>query len=165
MKHLNFYLIIALILLNINLASAELLISNPNEACAILNNHGLQTRSWHNDYDNEYFCSSPYKDIGTGFPLANNIAFYVEGTNNIPKLTKLVINVNNVSASKDIHEELLKMSKELCKRQTGQTLSKPIIDAIVNGTNLSIGLEKAFINVERIDWPTNKGYEIKVIIR
>ncbi|SOD16245.1 hypothetical protein [Nitrosomonas ureae] len=150
--------------LTINTAHAKLKVTTPSEVCAYLKDFGLATRGWKNHYENVYGCSSPYKELGSGFPLANNLAFYVEDDNTTARQTKLVLNVNNCESEKPAHEELLKAAEALSVKATGESLPKTLRDAIKTGKNTTAKVGSAFMEVIRENMPTGKGYEIKVLI-
>ncbi|CAA9889869.1 conserved exported hypothetical protein [Candidatus Methylobacter favarea] len=149
----------------INVASAELLNTAPSQACILLNDFGLATSGWKNEYDQEFGCSSDYKQIGSGFPLANNIAFYVEGNNNSVVQVNLMLNVNDRTSASSAHQELLKAAKILGNKQTGKQLSQKLIDAITKGSNTSQKIGNATVDIVREDWPTGRGYEVKVTLK
>lgn len=149
----------------ITYANAELLITAPSQACAILDEIGLVTNGWKNEYDQEFACSSEYKQIGSGFPLANNLAFYVEGNNNSVALAYLMLNINNKTSASSAHKELLKAAKVLSNKQTGKQLSPKLIGAITKGSNTSQKVGNATVDIVRKDWPTGRGYEVKVTIK
>jgi len=144
-------------------ANAALLVTTPSDACSLLNSHGLATRGWKHQYDNEFRCSSPYKEIGTGFPLANNLAYYVDGGPTTARRAKLVLNVNDSNSAALAHRELLKAAEVLSTKATGMPLPKEIGGAIVDGTMITRTVGPAAVEVLRIDWPTGKGYELKVV--
>jgi hypothetical protein len=143
-------------------ASATFLSTDPSTVCNYLTNGGLATRGWKNQYDNKFGCSSPYKEIGTGAPLANNLAYYVEGGPSEAKVVKLVININNTASAASAYAELLKVAQALSPKLTGVKLPSEISSAITNGKNASANAGGTIIEVIRIDWPTGKGHEIKV---
>lgn len=149
----------------ITFANAELLIKAPFQACALLDEIGLVTSDWRNNYDQEFGCSSGYKQIGSGFPLANNLAFYVEGNNNSVTLAYLMLNINNKTSASSAHKELLKAAKILSNKQTGKQLSPKLIGAITKGSNTSQKVGNAMVDIARRDWPTGRGYEVKVTIK
>lgn len=142
-----------------------LLIKKPSIACNILNTQGLRTGTW-KVYDggesNEFGCNSDYKEIGTGFPLANNLAYYVDGVSDSVTAVKLVLNVNNTDEEKTAKSELLKASEKLARKITNQKLPSSINTAILKGINADIKLAKTTIVVARSDWPTGKGYDLEV---
>ncbi|WP_295400868.1 DUF6030 family protein [uncultured Thiocystis sp.] len=146
-------------------ANATFLSTDPSTVCSYLTNSGLATRGWKNQYDNEFGCSSPYKDIGTGAPLANNLAFYVEGGPSEAKLVKLVLNINNKALAASAYAELLKAAQALSPKLTGKKLPSEISSAITNGKKASANAGVTQIEVMRIDWPTGKGHEVKVFFQ
>ncbi|MCY9837982.1 hypothetical protein [Aeromonas media] len=142
--------------------SADFLNTGPSAMCNYLTSDGLATRGWKNQYDNEFGCSSPYKEIGTGVPLANNIAYYVEGSSSEARLAKLVVNINNKTLAGSAYTELLQASQELSLKLSGVKLPEEISIAIKNGKKASAKAGSTAIEVIRIDWPTGKGHELKV---
>ena len=90
-------------------AHAELLVTVPSQVCSFLDDAGLATRGWKNQYEQEYGCSSAYKQIDSGFPLANNLAFYAEGNGSSVAQVELMLNINNRAQASSAHQELLKL--------------------------------------------------------
>jgi hypothetical protein len=162
------YLIVAIVIfamLTAGHANAELKVTKPSEACGYLTGIGLAPRGWKNYYGDVYGCTSPYKELGSGFPLKNNLAYYVEGTATAVRQLKLVLNVNNRAEAEKAHAELLKAAELLAKKSLNKTLPANILVAITEGENVSSRIGDATVDVLRDDWPTGKGYEIKVIIK
>ena len=145
-------------------ASATLKNSNPRTVCSYLNDIGLNTRGWKHQYAAEYGCSSPYKKFGHGFPLTNNLAYYVYGKANKSEKLEIVLNVNNKSEAKMAHMEMLKAATLLVKKAFGVELPQAIAQAIKNGTNATAKIGGTFIELIRIDWPTGKGYQLNLVI-
>lgn len=144
-----------------NVAMADLLVKTPDQACTQLNEIGLKTGGW----NQEFGCFSSYKQIGSGSPLANNLAIYYEGNNSIITIAYLVLNINDKPTSMAAHKELLKAAEILIKKQAGTPFSKQLSDAITNGINASEKIGNAQVEVERSDWPTGRGYEVKVSVK
>lgn len=136
----------------------------PIIACQLLREIGLGGRGWRNDYDDVYGCSSPYKELGSGYPLANNLAFYVEGKSQSVLQLKLVLNINVRAQAESAHAELLKAADLLAKKTIGNGLPTGVRNAITAGKNSSAKLAGASLKVIRLNWPTGKGYEVKFII-
>jgi hypothetical protein len=145
----------------INIANAELLVKTPDQACSQLNEIGLKTGSW----NQEFGCFSGYKQIGTGAPLANNLAIYYEGNSSMITMAYLMLNINDKPTATVAHKELLKAAEILIKKQAGKVLSKKLSDAIINGANASEKIANTQVEVERSDWPTGRGYEVKVSVK
>ncbi len=53
----------------------------------------LETRDYHQGYEEKWFAETNLKPLGTGFPR-NNIAYYIEGESSCAKQLKLTLNVN-----------------------------------------------------------------------
>lgn len=137
--------------------------TEPSTVCNYLAGDGIATRGWKNQYDNEFGCSSSYKEIGAGVPLANNIAYYAEGGPSEVRLAKLIVNINNKTLAASAYAELLKTSQNLSLKLAGVKLPEEISTAIKNGKKASAKAGSTKINVIRIDWPTGKGHELKVL--
>ena len=144
-------------------ANAELQISSPREVCDLLKHTGLSTGEWKNSYG--YGCNSPYKEIGSGFPLANNLAYYVDGDRDSVVQAKLVLNINNKSQATSAISALLSSSEVLSVKLTGNKLPQTIKSAIKSGKPIQTKSGKTVIEVKRDDWPTGKGYELHVIFK
>jgi hypothetical protein len=142
---------------------ADFKAESPQVVCQFLKTHGLATRGWKQDYD-IYSCSSPYKELGSGSPLRNNLAFYVDGGIRQATSLSLVLNVNSRREAASAHAELLKAAEALCSAALGKALPESIRTGITNGKQSSVTLERASIRLVRIDWPTGKGYELKFFI-
>ena len=138
---------------------------NPQEACEYLSHiSGFQTRGYINQYEDSFGCSSPYKDIGEGIPLANNIAYYVSGNSQNVKELKLVLNVNVTQNADEAHTAFLQYSEELTQKALGITIPKDERDAILSGIAGEWIIKQTKVELVREDWPTGKGYELKYIL-
>jgi len=135
-----------------------------SEACSYL--PALATRGWKNDYDAEYSCSSPYKDIGADGPtgLPNNLAYYANGTGETASQLKLVLNYNVPGNPAAATRELVTNAKALAKRATGADLPADVEAALKAGKASSTDAEGYHHEVKRDDWPTGNGYEIHYIL-
>jgi hypothetical protein len=156
---------IVISLFSVSAAEASLAVTSPSSVCVLLNNIGLATGSWKNIYDNEFGCNSPYKEIGSGFPLANNLAYYVDGNRNAVSQAKLVLNVNNKSQAKSAHSALLNASEALSTKIAGTKLPQTVKDAISGGKSMKTKIGQTAVEVKRDNWPTGKGYEIHVVFK
>ena len=138
--------------------------STPSEACGFMSAMGMATRGYKNPDNMGYFCSSPYKELGSGFPLANNIAYYAEGDAKKVTKLKLVLNVNSKQEAKQAHTEMANSAGILLKKALNTALPQEAKDAILAGGNGKWKIGNANVSVTRIDWPTGKGYDIKFIV-
>lgn len=132
--------------------------------CSYLNDSGLTTRGWKNLFDSKYGCSSPYKELGSGFPLKNNLAYYVYGGAKKAKKLELFLNVNNREEARLAHHELLKAATSLLNKTVAEDLPQILQNAIKKGTNATATINGMTIELIRIDWSTGKGYELKLFV-
>lgn len=136
----------------------------PSEACSFLE-PTLVTRGYKHDFDDEYYCSSPYKDIGqSDLRLANNLAYYVTGNAKVTDTAKLVLNYNQPANAAPATNQLVAASKTLSLKATDGDLSPSILSALSAGRS-AVEVSGAFQHeVKRDDWPTGRGYEIHYIV-
>ena len=145
-------------------AEASLAITSPTAVCVLLENDGLATRGW-KSYDNKFGCTSDYKEIGSGSPLVNHLAYYVDGDKNSVTQAMLVLSVHNKSQATSGHSALLSSSEELSIKLAAEKLPQTIKDAITGGKPMKAQVGQTTIKVERDEWPTGKGYELHVIFK
>lgn len=112
--------------------------ATPPVECNLLNGIELPTRGWANQYDDEYGCSSDYLKIGSGSPLSNNIAYYVEGDSSSANSAKLVMNINNKEYESKAEIAFIKAAQELSKKLFNTEIPNDILNAIKDGENVSI---------------------------
>ena len=147
-----------------SLVHAELPTREVSTVRGYLVDQGLHTRKWKNLYDDLYSASSSYKEFGSGYPLRNNIAYYIRGTKAEANQLKLVLNVNVKKESSKAHAALAETSKVLYQRLTGKELSKEFYSTIVEGAEQSFSKDGYTVELVRKEWPTGKGYELQLII-
>lgn len=137
---------------------------SPAEACEYLKNNGLNTRGYKTD-GLSYFCSSTYKEIGSGNPLKNNIAYYVEGTKDNIKTIKLVLNINSISEAEQATRTFSEIASVLTEKATGSPLPDEAKITIMAGINGEWDINGINAILKRNDWPTGKGYDLKLLLR
>lgn len=173
MNHVHTKLLVsvgALALLAHSPTYAALKETNPSIACKLLNASGLITGAW-KDYGpgggsaGNFGCTSPYKELGSGYPLANNLAYYVDGGKSAATQAKLVLNVNNKSQAPSAHSALLSSSELLSISITGAKLPASVKEAISAGKPIKAKVGQSAVEVLRDNWPTGKGYELHVIFK
>ena len=140
-----------------------------SKVCEFLTDLGYPTHGWRHYYGNDYGCTSPSKEIGFSGPvwapaLKNNLAYIVNGTATKVIRLMLIVNINNLDEADEAHKELLRTAVLLIKKSLNKPLPNNIREAIIKGKNISSKIGNAHIDVILNDWPTGKGYDIKVII-
>ncbi|MGH8381729.1 hypothetical protein [Pseudomonas sp.] len=147
-------------------ASAEIAEPSPVKICSYLADIGLKGRKWVEDYgDGSSGCASDYKDIGSGAPLANNLAYYVSGAGKYVMEVKLVLNYNQPRKPDAGTTALVAASQKLAQRALGGTLPTSVIELIKKGEHGSENVGRGMVEVVREDWPNGKGYEVHVMMR
>lgn len=144
---------------------ADLKQTAPDSVCSFLSDLDLKGRKWTDYGDGTSGCASNYKDIGSGYPLANNLAFYAAGSDSTVDQVKLVLNFNQTKSVGMSISALGKASEKLSLKALGAQLPNSIKKAIVLGQPLTAAAGTGTIEVVRDDWPTGKGYEIQVIMK
>lgn len=144
---------------------ADLKQTAPEPVCALLSDSGLKGRKWTDYGDGSSGCASNYKDIGSGSPLANNLAFYATGNGSTVGQVKLVLNFNQPNSKAAATKSLLAASSELAQKALGAKLPPSISKAIETGTPTSVEVGTGSIEVLRDTWPTGRGYEIHVVMK
>lgn len=137
---------------------------SPSIAINYLVKEGLSPRGYKYESGNTYYAASPYREIGSGFPLANNIAYYVEGSRAKAKELKLVLNVNVSNKSKEAHAELLRYSEILYQKALSEELPPKIKTSVINGESGRWDSHNVTAELSRDDWATGKGYELRFTI-
>lgn len=157
--------LVVLAYIPVSIANAELKSGEPPEVCSYMKELGLATRGWRAYYENAFACSSPYKELGSEFPLANNLAYYAEGDRAAVTQVRLVLNVSNRKLANAAHDELLKAAEALSIKATGEKLPQALKDAIKAGKQETAKIGSASVDVVRENWPSHKGYDIKIMIK
>lgn len=144
---------------------ADLAVSSPSQACSLLSGSSLPGGVWRDQEDGTWGCSSDYLDIGSGSPLPNNIAYYVDGSVISPKQVKLVLNYNKPESKETATKSLLAASSILSQKALGAKLPPAIVKAITSGKPATSKAGYGEIDVLREDWPNGKGYEVHVVMK
>ncbi|MEI6133275.1 MAG: hypothetical protein WCQ41_10705 [Bacillota bacterium] len=151
-----------------NAVNAELKSTVPSEICAYMKDLDLATSGWKGLYGNSFFCTSQYRELSPSSSPTNNpnnLTFSVEGDSTTANQAKLVLNVNNRETAEKSHEELLKASEVLSLKATGEKLPKGLKNAIKIGKKAGAKVGFSYVEVVKEDWPTGKGYEVKILIK
>jgi len=137
----------------------------PPQACNYLADAGLHTRGYNYQSGNVYGALSDCQELGSEFPLANNIAYYVTGSENKVDELKLVLNVNMPNKSGEAHNTLLRYSEILYQKALDKTLLSYIKTSIVEGKAGQWHSHNVTVELRRDDWDTGKGYSLTFTIR
>ena len=126
---------------------------------------GMQTGGWnHQGTENRYFCNSSFSLIGHGFPLANNIAYYGEGTEHEVETIYLELNIHVPSREKEAKEVLIMCSEEMLARAVKIPLTSAIKWAIRTGESGKWLLRDCHVELTRENWASGQGYGLRFSI-
>jgi hypothetical protein len=74
---------------------------SPYLAMQFLTDMGVDTGHYHHSFDGEWFASSPMREIGGSLILRNNIAYYIDGTEQSVTALKVKLNINDPANSQE----------------------------------------------------------------
>lgn len=117
---------------------------NPNKLISALSQNGIgELKEWSNPMDmgwgslTDYYQFGPQKD---GVGMQNNIAYYIEGTEN--KVTKMYINLNiNNPTDKQNALKFLKEISEKTFKTLNITMPKELSEAILNSKEFQLQVD------------------------
>jgi hypothetical protein len=141
--------------------------SAPSTACSLLADiPGMRAGDYKSNpaLPKQYFCFSPYKPIGSGWSLENNLAYYAIGDHDTATELKLVLNVN-LDAAKVGGTVLSVAGDLLTKRALGSRLSDEVLQAMLLGQTGKWDAGENQILLVREDWQNGRGYELRFIIK
>lgn len=134
-----------------------------SQACSVFNTEMTAWKSSNND--GTYRCISSYIDVSpeANNKMANNVAYYVEGSRDAVKEAKVVLNVNNTKYKTQSTNEFLKMVEVLYTQLNNGALPLEIKTAIKNKAPYESNDGKLIYSVEFTK--NDSGYTQKFIIR
>lgn len=138
---------------------------SPYKAKEFLVNEGLSTGFYNRSFEEEWFASSPMKEFGDGI-IPDNIAYYVEGSEDVAKVLKLKVNVNDASRTYQACEKLEAMAEALSISSLSRALSDEMKSAISSCNSYSETVEDKTIALVVGHWPNHQfnGLDIKLLI-
>ncbi|OOF20057.1 hypothetical protein BZJ17_14160 [Salinivibrio sp. IB574] len=138
---------------------------SPSLAKEFLLCEGLSTGSYNKLFEENWFASSPMVEFSDGV-IPDNIAYYVEGSEDAAKLLKLKVNVNDAARTRQACEKLESMAEVLTTSSLGRSLSEEMKIAISCCDPYAEEIEGKTVVLEVENWPSNKfnGFVLKFMI-
>ena len=68
---------------------------SPYLAIQFMAGMSIEAGYYHQGFEDEWIAQSPYREIGDSFGLKNNLAYYVDGTEQVATSVKIKLNVND----------------------------------------------------------------------
>jgi hypothetical protein len=138
---------------------------SPYKAKEFLVDKGLKTGFYDRFFEEEWFASSSMKEFSDGI-IPDNIAYYVEGSEEVAYLLKLKVNVNDAASSQQAQEKLKEVAETLSISSLNQPLSEEMKSAISRCEPYSEKYENKIISLVIEHWPNHRfnGYDVKFLI-
>lgn len=138
---------------------------SPYKAKEFLVNEGLSTGFYNRSFEEEWFASSPMKEFSDGI-IPDNITYYVEGSEDVAKILKLKVNVNDASRTDKACEKLEAVAEALSMSSLSLPLSEKMKSAILGCNSHSERVEDKTITLIVERWPNHKfnGFSLKLLI-
>jgi hypothetical protein len=96
----------------------------------------IETGYYHQSFEDEWFAQSPMHELGDGFGLKNNLAYYVNGTEHAVTSVKIKLNVNDPATAEPV--------ENLFVTQAMHLLEQAVSFDAVERLNLQIALLEPF---------------------
>lgn len=132
---------------------------SPYKISSVLETAGLKVGHYKKLYEDEWFASSPYLEIGRGV-LPNNVAYYIEGNRFAVTKLKLKMNINEQEQSAEAHSILCDLASALHLHALGSELTQRFRNAIMEGGNIEDQVRTKLVSVSTERWQNNRGYNV-----
>ncbi|WMI72120.1 hypothetical protein RBH88_03200 [Aminobacterium sp. MB27-C1] len=138
---------------------------SPYHAKEFISSKGLSTGFYNRVFEDEWFASSPMEAFGDVI-IPDNVAYYVEGSEELANTLKLIVSVNDATRSQQARRKLLELAEVLSLSSLNKPLSEDMEDAIVEGKPYSENTEGKIISLAVEEWPNHRfnGYDLKFVI-
>lgn len=138
---------------------------SPYQAKEFLACEGLSAGFYNKLFEEEWFASSPMEDFSDGV-IPDNIAYSVEGSEEVAKVLKLVVNVNDAARTQQACQKLESTAEVLSLSSLGLSLSEEMKNAISCCNQYSEKVEGKVIALIVEYWPDHKfnGFHLKFMI-
>lgn len=138
---------------------------SPYKAKDFLINEGLNTGFYNKLFEEEWFASSPMEEFSDGI-IPDNIAYYVEGSEEVANVLKLKVNVNDAARSQQACEKLKRTAETFSNSSLNLSLSEDMKYAISNCKPYSEKCKDKTVSLAVESWPSHSfnGYDLKFVI-
>ncbi|WP_172566488.1 hypothetical protein [Vibrio fluvialis] len=138
---------------------------SPYKAKEFLVNEGLSTGFYNKSFEEKWLAFSPMEEYSDSI-IPDNIAYYVEGYEDVAKVLKLKVNVNDASRAQQACEKLEGMAEALSISSLNLPLSNEMKSAILGCNSYFEKVEDKTIAFVVAHWPNHKfnGFDLKFLI-
>lgn len=162
MKHYLFFLILTV---STSLFGINLKTDTPEVVANYLVSEGLPTRGYKNPEGYGWAASSDYKMLPSSQDMANNIAYYCNGTADQVTKVSLVLSVFSQAEADAATASFIQSSSVLCLAVMGKPLPDIIKQTLIEGGTNQWQTAGAIVKVEKEVFPSGKGYGQRFIIQ
>lgn len=138
---------------------------SPYCAKEFLSDKGLSTGFYNRVFEDEWRASSSMQEFGNEI-TPDNVAYYVEGVEEIANTLKIKVNVNDAARSEQARQKLMGLAESLSLFSLNQPLSDHMKGAIIEGRPYCESYEGKTISLAVERWPNHRfnGYDFKFVI-
>lgn len=138
---------------------------SPYKAKEFLVHEGLSTGFYNRLFEEKWLASSPMEKFSDGID-PDNIAYYLEGSEDAAKILKIKVNVNDASRAKKACKKLEAIAEVLSISSLSRPLSEEMKRAISDCNSYSEKVENKTIELIIEHWQNHKinGFELKFLI-
>lgn len=138
---------------------------SPYKAKEFLVNEGVNTGFYNRSFEDEWSASSPMKEFSDGI-IPDKIAYYIEGSEDVVKVLKLRVYVNDASRTDQACEKLEAMAEALSISSLGLPLSDEMKSAISGCNSYSEKVVGKTIALVVEHWPNHEfnGFDLTILI-
>lgn len=130
---------------------------SPYTAQKFLEHHCVICRDYHEQYD-EWFCGSNMLEIGDGYNMSNNIAYYINGTDINAKELSLILNVNNLNIQQKSEELFYNIAMTMLKRSVDSYPEEDLREILDNENTQAQPKPYLTVSHTLTRWENGNGY-------
>lgn len=138
---------------------------SPYKAKDFLVKEGVSTGFYNRLFEEEWSASSPMEEFGDGV-IRDNIAYYLEGSEDVAFVLMLKVNVNDAVRSRQACDILKRRAEVLINSSLGQPLSKKMKSAISGCESYSERYGNKIVSLVVESWRNHSfdGFDLKFSI-
>ncbi|ESX07408.1 hypothetical protein X768_27255 [Mesorhizobium sp. LSJC265A00] len=125
---------------------------SPYRARDFLKSAGLIAGDYHRGLEEDWWASSPYLELGDGPTLANNLAYYLEGSERVVTSLKLCLNVNVPTERKVAEMRFVEVGRLLLETALGLPAAEQPILALSSLETQDISIDIWTIHLGYDEW-------------
>lgn len=128
---------------------------------------GVETGHYHSSFDDEWFASSPMRELGGGTIWQNNIAYYIDGSEQAATTLKIKLNVNDPGEAREAEDMFIVHVLHLLEQAVSVDAVERLKDRIVplDDFEADIPFGKVMLERETFVGGIPGGYSLTFIVR